>query len=303
MVMKVKKGTVTGSCNSCGHKAILDNGHKLAAYIVKNPPKNVSEFKDDKGKKGSKDDKKAEKTEKTEKHSKKDKEKEKEKEKKPTDEGSDGEAEKDEEAKEKKEKKEKKEEPATESKVSGVYDFKAHGKLEKMHSLKCIEDALIAKINEVYKKHASVESFEDHEDAVEEIINTCKTLDLPPEHHGKIPYLIFNAIFDVNIAKQVSKNAAILTKAYEVFDVSDSEQDLLLNLELFLLVKNDEKVFEKYIPTLLKLFYDEDLLTEEFLLDWDDGKLVPKFMMDWRYLAVKDEKTKTAAKPFLTWLR
>ncbi len=115
--------------------------------------------------------------------------------------------------------------------------------------------------------------------------------------------MIFNAIFDVNIAKEVSKLAPILHKAYEEFEVSDSEQDLLLNLERFLLVKNEEQKFEKYIPTLLKMFYDEDLLTEEFLIDWDDGKFNPIFMMDYRFLADKDYKFKTNAKAFVNWLK
>jgi len=38
MIMKVKKGSVCGSCNSCGEKPVLDNIHKLATFIVKNPP-------------------------------------------------------------------------------------------------------------------------------------------------------------------------------------------------------------------------------------------------------------------------
>jgi hypothetical protein len=59
MVIKVKRGDVTGHCNSCGWKDRLDNAHKLAAYIIKNPPKNVSEFKKDEkaeeSKKGAKE--------------------------------------------------------------------------------------------------------------------------------------------------------------------------------------------------------------------------------------------------------
>lgn len=44
MIMEIKKGTISGSCYSCGWKGSLDNNHKLAAYIVKNPPKNQSEL-------------------------------------------------------------------------------------------------------------------------------------------------------------------------------------------------------------------------------------------------------------------
>ena len=78
MVIKLRnKGTtVGGTCNSCGAKPVLDNIHKLAAFILKYPPKNISEFRDDeeKGKKSiiapSKDDKKGKKSKKTDKHGK-----------------------------------------------------------------------------------------------------------------------------------------------------------------------------------------------------------------------------------------
>jgi hypothetical protein len=135
MVIKVKKGTVIGSCNACPYKGTLDNVHKLAAYIVKNPPKNASEFKEDKSKKGAKE----EKVEKVEKPTKKEKDTPKKDQKE--DESSEEEQtkeEKDKEAKdkEKKERKERKEEAAAqEIKAVAVYDFKANGKHEKKHSI------------------------------------------------------------------------------------------------------------------------------------------------------------------------
>ena len=38
MCLKVKKDLVGGKCDSCGHSQQLDNSHKIATYIVKNPP-------------------------------------------------------------------------------------------------------------------------------------------------------------------------------------------------------------------------------------------------------------------------
>ena len=45
MILSVKKGIIYGRCNACGHKNDIDNAHKLAAFIVKNPPDNQSELK------------------------------------------------------------------------------------------------------------------------------------------------------------------------------------------------------------------------------------------------------------------
>ena len=77
MVLKIKHGSVGGACNSCGTRSVLDNAHKLAAYILKNPPKDSSEFKGDKKKDDAKKDEKEEKG----KEDKDDKKKHKEKEK------------------------------------------------------------------------------------------------------------------------------------------------------------------------------------------------------------------------------
>jgi len=42
--MKIKKGYIKSRCNACGGKSTLDNNHKLATYIVKNPPKDKREI-------------------------------------------------------------------------------------------------------------------------------------------------------------------------------------------------------------------------------------------------------------------
>lgn len=45
MILLVRKGVISGRCNACGAKSDLDNTHKLAAFIIKNPPDNKSELK------------------------------------------------------------------------------------------------------------------------------------------------------------------------------------------------------------------------------------------------------------------
>lgn len=45
IVISTKKGKISGKCNSCGTISELDSKHKLGAFILKNPPKNESEFK------------------------------------------------------------------------------------------------------------------------------------------------------------------------------------------------------------------------------------------------------------------
>jgi translation initiation factor 5 len=42
--LKVEGGKVRSKCNSCGADSLLDNKHQVAAFIVKNPPKNKMEI-------------------------------------------------------------------------------------------------------------------------------------------------------------------------------------------------------------------------------------------------------------------
>eukprot|EP00425_Heterocapsa_triquetra_P034094 CAMPEP_0195096900 /NCGR_PEP_ID=MMETSP0448-20130528/51818_1 /TAXON_ID=66468 /ORGANISM="Heterocapsa triquestra, Strain CCMP 448" /LENGTH=464 /DNA_ID=CAMNT_0040131347 /DNA_START=149 /DNA_END=1543 /DNA_ORIENTATION=- len=64
--MRVKKGDVVGKCMACGWLGSLDNAHKLAAYITKNPPDesghNLKNEEDEEG--GGKKDKKERRAEK-----------------------------------------------------------------------------------------------------------------------------------------------------------------------------------------------------------------------------------------------
>jgi len=71
----------------------------------------------------------------------------------------------------------------------------------------------------------------------------------------RVVYIIFNAIFSVDIAYEVERNAKILRKLLEKFGIKDSQKELILNLEHFLLVKNKNEDFESFVGTILMGFY------------------------------------------------
>merc|ERR1712039_876582 len=66
--MAIKKGNITGRCKACGWMGDLDNGHKLAAFITKNPPDesglNIVAPGGETGKKASKEERRKAKLEK-----------------------------------------------------------------------------------------------------------------------------------------------------------------------------------------------------------------------------------------------
>ena len=75
-----------------------------------------------------------------------------------------------------------------------------------------------------------------------------------------------------------------------------------MSLEHFTLEEHKDCAYEKYIPTILKFFYDEDLLSEEFLLDWDDGKN-KNTQQNFVYKEELDDAFRKYSQPILTWLR
>ena len=166
-----------------------------------------------------------------------------------------------------------------------------------------IEEELIQKLRKSYEKFTQ-ENCEYSTQNVQEFIKTTKET-VPSNYSNKTSYLFFNAIFDVNIAKNVEKNKILLVEMFKALNLSseNTEIDILLNLEVFLLKKNASIGFEKYIPTILQLFYKEELLSDEVLVEWDEGKLNAKFMMDFRYDKMIDNKMKEASRPFLDWIK
>jgi len=77
----------------------------------------------------------------------------------------------------------------------------------------------------------------------------------------------------------------------------------MLNIEDLFCKRNNTVDYQQYVATILKLFYDVDAFTEEFLLAWDEGKFSEKMKTDFRFVKEQDDKFKEAAKPFVDWLR
>lgn len=271
LILHVKKGIISGACNACGAKNELDNAHRLASFIVKNPPKNLSEV-------GNTIDDKANPKDAKEKGKKSGKSKKKDKNKK---DDSD----------------EHNEEEKTEVKAEAL-----HPEVFDIASKKTFED--IESLRKVYEEIAKdCESFEESPEKPIKLLESINLLELNTRKQDQLFYMIFQAIFDVNIAKQIKKNSLLLTSLIEKLHIKKAEIKVLINLEHFMLVQHKENSYEKYIPTILKFFYDEDLLSEEFLLDWDEGKLQDEFKKNFLFNEEIDNAFKKSSEEILKWLK
>lgn len=80
-------------------------------------------------------------------------------------------------------------------------------------------------------------------------------------------------MFTVNIAYEVNNNAEILSKTIMKLKIPRPELEIIMNLEYLLFKTYADNDFTKFVPTILKYFYDANLLTEEILIQWGQGKL------------------------------
>lgn len=303
----VKKGVLLCKCNACGYSGTLDNTHKAATYMARNPP-NATETTLGKKKK-TKEERRAEKLakddEKPEKPSKDKKSKDKEKKKKkkgeeendgdslngksldqsgdatPTNDGDDSwDEEKGSEGEKKTEKTEK-----TEKKKERKHGHADAPKLVVKESLtiNCPE------IVEVYTRLRNIVSSSSSSVTPDSFFVELRMLQVSQDFDAKCRmYVVFNALFKEGLTPEgLEQKMPFVSKCC---DSSVHAPDLISALENFCF-ENEATVMAGY-PYLLQRMYNAELLEAEDILEYyrnEKGDAV-------------FQKCKTFAEPFLQWL-
>ena len=118
----------------------------------------------------------------------------------------------------------------------------------------------------------------------------------------RLAFLIFNALFTINIHKQLKDYAKLYTIMLNKFNVANQPLETLMNVQYMLLGKNKDPKVHAFIATIMNMLYEEKLLTDEILLKWEDGKeesIIKHFLYD----KERDEAFKVHAHEFLNWLK
>lgn len=213
MILLVRKGIISGRCNACGAKSDLDNAHKLAAFIIKNPPDNKSELKkaptDAKEKEIKKDVVEKASTSKS-KATKEKTKKDVEEEKNDGVVGSDDEKNKKEAAT-----KVKNEDYNLDSKKICYFSNYFYLFLLFIHLYFIAQaiEILRRTFEEITQEN---EKFAEQPGNIDKFLAILRGLNLENTMEDRIIYVIFNAIFDVNIAKEVHKNSEFLQILFKV---------------------------------------------------------------------------------------
>lgn len=287
IVMAVdKKEKISGKCNSCGWSGMMDNKHRLAVLIVKCPPindqdiKGLETFEGDvkpKASKSGKDDKKKSGKDKKEKGDKEKKKKKDSKKKKISVSAEDEEA-----------LCLLKEKIIKQGEVQFTYTSELLWEL-----CTFFRDAFVA----------AKEQDEDSKAVTDYLYGMLKGLNIPKlltEWNG---FVIFNACFGLNVAKEVQSNNAYLDAFFSRAHRSKFLKfEVLLSLQYKLLKQYPDTDFTKFIPTIMHGFYGSDTLDKEFLMKWKNEEWNAILEQHVLYDAEMDREFKEKCGDFLKFL-
>jgi len=196
IAMSVVNKIVMGRCNACGWDGQMDNKHRLATIIIKNPPKLMQDITEGVPVEDIKIKKKEKKSSKT---------------KEPKEEGK--------EKKDKKKKKEKKKpskpyESSEEDKAI-IEALKEKFKGEEGTSLTHTSE-LITEVTTFFReKYLEIVEDESYAKKVDDIVySMLKKLELSSKQTIHYGFIIFNSVFGINIAKEVDSQAANIEKIF-----------------------------------------------------------------------------------------
>ena len=122
-----------------------------------------------------------------------------------------------------------------------------------------------------------------------ELVSEAERLDI----RTKAPLVLAELLFDQNILSQVKKHRFLLLRF--VHEDKKSQRYLMGGLEQVIALHRDSLMNK--VPLLLKVFYDNDILSEAAIFDWAD-KVSKKYVSK-----EISQEIHTKAAPFVKWLQ
>jgi len=313
-----KKKEIVFDCKACGYHGNADSSHKLATFILNNPPDAKGGIQDKaSGGKKTKEDRAREKAEKKG-GGKKDKE---EGEEAAEDEGGDWDKRKEVTAPEKDddaddgdwavdvsdaavEAREKAAQASFEKIEAATKEMSVEGKEGKegkKNKKEAAEDdkfgdeeereALKAMISAAVKEAMEESAEGDTDEAIKSLMAVASKHDLEP---NDLFGFIFAVAFDENALKQFKQHEKVLLKLLKASPDKKKTQKFIISPCLETLVGETHKeALLKKTPAILKVMYDMDLLEEDVIIKWYDKGSKKKL----------GKAVREAAEPCVTWLK
>jgi len=284
--MEIKKKDIYFDCKACGHHCMADMGHKLATYILNNPPAEKGGMVVGGTGLSKKEQKKA---------------------------GKKGKGQPEEEAAPAQEAPAPSPEAAPEPVPAGGDDddddddWSMDTSKEAVAARQAAADELVEKVEKKtaelgmdefeLEKHRIGQQIKEAMGA-ENLDERVKTLMGVAKEHELQPDDLFGFIFEsyltADAVKQLQEQAKLLAKLFKASPNKEKTQKNLLSFVEKLVGEGEHKdTLIKKTPVILKLLYDIDVLEEEVLVKWHEKGSKKKL----------GRKVREAAEPFVTWLK
>jgi len=276
--MITKAGNIELQCKACGNRSPVDMRHKLAGYIIKNPPSDLPSQKDKKKK---------------EKEVKKSKSKDHGENGDAEDNGTNGD---EQPVKSSKKKKKGEDDDDDDEGVEWFTDTSKEATEERRRQMLDNTSELAAKLlssGPIAKDRKNpldvLQKFiADTNPSNEQIIEEAKKIKEEDKFDDEqIASLTFVALFDKDILKHLKSKMPVI---HEFIKNASAQKGLLIGIEELCGVR--EQSLLKSVPHILKALYDEDILEEEAICKWFDAASKGTVA-----------QVKASAKVFVEWLR
>lgn len=171
---------------------------------------------------------------------------------------------------------------------------------------------LLDKMNGFFRKldgkreNDGLKDFDDFDEAVDFLSRKIQKMNMASNMEDRITFIIFNSVFDLNIAKSLAKSKYLVKQVPKRFEISDSmlQAYTLVDLVHLLFARFSENDNSKFVPTICKLVMDHEVITEDTFLALFDEKEELSDIMEQHFAYSEEalEKFNAAAAPFLAWL-
>jgi hypothetical protein len=144
---------------------------------------------------------------------------------------------------------------------------------------------------------------QDNEEEFSQLFNYLKERNLDIPTKSQASYIFFCGIFDKLNQDIIEKNAYFIKRFFEELNFSDEKKQsyLMVNIQNFLLPKINKESY-KMLSTILKFFFDEDLFTDDFLINWPDHDFKNDFRKHVMYSGKQNKIFIKNTTNFVEWL-
>lgn len=166
-------------------------------------------------------------------------------------------------------------------------------------------ESLFTELNNYFQLVLPLNEAYDFDDSHTELLyKAIKRLRLRKELYDRVPFSLFAYIYNRERIMDAKRFATLFESVLQRHKMEDYVgHELILNLTYLFYERYPSGEFTRYIPTIVKLFYEEKMFVPGFFDNCLSGAYQDFFESHVLYNKENEEKMMTALKPFIEWVK